>query len=135
LTTDTQFAEWLTNPGTELVRRYVVTVRGALADESAEQMTEGFEDLRATAVRIRKRSARETHLVVELTEGKNREIRRLCERVGHEVTALKRVAFGSVELGDLPPGEWRDLTAGELALLRASAPISSAQNRSTKLKP
>jgi 23S rRNA pseudouridine2605 synthase len=135
LTTDTQLAEWLTNPETGIVRRYVVTVRGALQDESAKQMMEGSDGLRAASVRIRKRSSRETHLIVELTEGKNREIRRLCEAVGHEVTGLKRVAFGSLELGDLAPGKWRDLTAEELMQLRAAAPASSAQNRSTKLKP
>jgi 23S rRNA pseudouridine2605 synthase len=135
LTSDTQLAEWLTNPENGIIRRYVVTVRGALPDESARQMTEGIADLRAASVRIRKRSSRETHLIVELTEGKNREIRRLCEAVGHEVSGLKRVAFGSLELGDLPPGRWRDVTAEEIRQLRGSVAASSDRIRSTKLKP
>ena len=114
LTTDTKLANRLTDPVSGLIRRYLVTVRGALSDESARRMTEGIEGLRATAVRIRKQSSRETHLIVELDEGRNREIRRLCDAVGHEVTALKRVAFGGLELGDLQPGQWRELSAKEI---------------------
>jgi hypothetical protein len=68
------------------VRRYVVTVRGSLSDAEAERMVAGIDDLRADSLRVRKRSARETHLIVELREGRNREIRRLCGAVGHEVT-------------------------------------------------
>ena len=135
LTTDTQLAEWLTNPETAIIRRYVVTVRGAVSEDSANDMTHGVAGMRAAAVRVRKRSRRETHLLVELTEGKNREIRRLCEAVGHEVTALKRIAFGSLELGDLRPGEWRDVTQEEIARLRTTdRHASPTQIRSTTLK-
>jgi 16S rRNA U516 pseudouridylate synthase RsuA-like enzyme len=52
--------------------------------------------------------------VIELVEGKNGEIRRLCLAVGHEVTALKRVAFGGLELGSLAPGAWREVTRAEV---------------------
>jgi 23S rRNA pseudouridine2605 synthase len=120
LTTDTQLANDLTDPANAIVRRYIVTVRGALGDRRAKRMIEGIGGLRAHAVDVRKRSRRETHLIVELVEGKNREIRRLCEACGHEVTRLKRVAFGGLELGDLPPGQWRELTAAEIS--RASRP-------------
>lgn len=120
LTTDTEFADWLTNPVNGIIRRYALTVRGALSDDSATRMTEGVDGMRATAVRVRKRSSRETHLLVELTEGKNREIRRLCQAMGHEVTALKRVAFGALELGNLQPGEWREVTKEEIARMRST---------------
>jgi pseudouridine synthase len=66
--------------------------------------------MRAASVRVRKRSRRETHLIVELTEGRNREIRRLFSAIGAEVTKLSRVAYGPIELGTLRPGEWRELT-------------------------
>jgi 23S rRNA pseudouridine2605 synthase len=115
LTTDTQLANELADPARAMVRRYAVTVRGSLSDASARRMEAGLNGMHARSVIIRKRSGRETHLIVELTEGKNREIRRLCEGVGHEVTRLKRVAFGTLELGNLQPGEWRELTRQEIA--------------------
>src|SRR6185436_7274180 len=117
LTTDTQRANYLTDPSNAIVRRYVVTVRGALDDEDAARMTKGVDDLRAHSVIVRKRSARETHLVVELVEGKNREIRRMLESLGHPVTKLTRVAFGGVELGALQPGEWREVSRREVTEL------------------
>jgi 23S rRNA pseudouridine2605 synthase len=67
------------------------------------------ETLAASRVEIRKASARETHLIVDLVEGRNREIRRLFDAVGHEVTRLHRIAFGDYELGHLQPGEWREV--------------------------
>lgn len=114
LTTDTRLANWLTDPSSAIIRRYVVTVRGALGDDAAARMVDGIGDLRAHAVHVRKRSSRETHLVIELAEGRNREIRRLCEAVGHEAIALKRVAFGGLALGDLAPGAWREVSRAEM---------------------
>ena len=96
LTTDTQLANYLTDPSNAIVRRYVVTVRGALQDDDVAQMTAGINGLRARSVVVRKRSTRETHLIVELVEGKNREIRRMLESLEHPVTKLMRVAFGGV---------------------------------------
>jgi 23S rRNA pseudouridine2605 synthase len=126
LTTDTQLAHRLTDPASGIVRRYVVTVRGRLSDDDAGRLVSGIDELRADSVRVRKRSARETHLIVELREGRNREIRRLCAAVGHEVTALKRVAFGGLELGDLPPGRWRTVAKDELRrALGAAAAVPS----------
>ena len=113
LTTDTKLADRLTDPANAIVRRYVVTARGAVSDESIARLMAGVEGLKAASVRLRKRSQRETHLVVELTEGKNREIRRIFTAVGHEVTKLMRVAFGTIELGALQPGEWREVTRDE----------------------
>jgi 23S rRNA pseudouridine2605 synthase len=113
-TTDTRLADRLTDPSSGIVRRYVVTVRGSVGSEAAGRMQRGIEGMRARAVTVRKRSTRESHLIIELTEGKNREIRRLCAAVGHEVTRLKRVAFGAIELGDLEPGRWREVTGAEI---------------------
>ena len=127
LTTDTQLANRLADPEAGFVRRYVVTVRGMLSDESAARMVDGIDGLRASRVTIRKRSKRETHLLVELTEGKNREIRRLCEAIGQEVTALKRIAFGGLELGSLRPGEWREVTRQELAAAFGNAAVRPAR--------
>ncbi|HVG10986.1 MAG TPA: pseudouridine synthase [Thermoanaerobaculia bacterium] len=110
LTNDTRFADWITDPTNEVPRVYLVTVRGELTDEQARER----ERLVAGSVTVRKRSKRETHLVIELTEGKNREIRRMLAAIGHEVTKLKRVSFGGLELGELPAGKWREVTTEEL---------------------
>jgi 23S rRNA pseudouridine2605 synthase len=111
LTNDTRLADELTDPANAVSRTYLVTVRGRVADESAAAAVDGVEDrgehLAASSVIVRKASGRESHLVVELRQGKNREIRRLFAALGHEVTALKRVAFGGYVLGDLAVGEWR----------------------------
>lgn len=115
LTTDTQLAERLTNPANGVVRRYAVTVRGRVGDDDLEVLRGGVHGLQAASVAIRKRSNRETHLIVELTEGKNREIRRLFAAVGCDVTRLLRVAYGPIELGSLQPGQWRELNAAEFS--------------------
>lgn len=127
MTSDTHLADWLTDPATGIVRRYVVTVRGELSDSSAQALTTGVNDrgdtLTAASIEFLKRSKRETHLIVELTEGRNREIRRLLKAVGHEVTRLKRIAFGGIELGDLAPGKWRAISAEELRAAFPGAPL------------
>jgi 23S rRNA pseudouridine2605 synthase len=127
-TNDTRLANRLTDPANAVPRRYVVTVRGELTDEEARRVEEGIdapvatgragrlaprpapgrtERLAASQVRILKRSRRETHLEVTLCEGRNRELRRIFDALGHDVTRLTRIAFGDIELGDLEAGKWR----------------------------
>lgn len=118
LTNDTQFAAWLTDPTSGVNRTYLVTVRGEVGDAKLKELRMGVEDrgerLKADAIELRKRSGRETHLVVKLAEGKNREIRRLFLAGGFEVIRLKRVSFGGLELGDLEIGRWRELSEDEI---------------------
>jgi 23S rRNA pseudouridine2605 synthase len=118
-TTDTRLAAWLTDPANAVPRVYVVTVRGRVSPEAAARLEAGWavdgEPLRAAAAVLRKASGRESHLVVTLTEGRNREVRRLFADLGHEVTRLARVRFGGLELGSLAPGRWRDVAPDELA--------------------
>jgi 23S rRNA pseudouridine2605 synthase len=130
LTTDTRLADWLTDPANAVPRVYAVTVRGAVSEEVTGRLAAGVEAggerLAADEVRVRKRSRRETHLVVRLCQGRNREIRRLFEAVDHEVTALRRVAFGGFTLGRLQPGEWRDVGRQELQAAVPGAPVAAA---------
>ena len=118
LTSDTQLANWLTDPRHAVPRVYVVTVRGRVTDTDVAAIGAGVTDrgdrLKPARVVLQKASGRESHLLVELTEGKNREIRRLFEAIGREVTRLKRVQFGDVELGALPPGKWCDIDDAKL---------------------
>jgi 23S rRNA pseudouridine2605 synthase len=125
LTTDTGLAAWLTDPRNEVVRRYVVTARGPVTDEDARAMERGIGGRQARSVHVRKRSNRETHLIIELTEGRNREIRRLLQAVGHEVTRILRVAFGGIELGTLQPGAWREVFRKEIAAAFPLTPLST----------
>jgi 23S rRNA pseudouridine2605 synthase len=116
LTSDTRLADWLTDPRNAIVRRYVVTIRRALQPEALSTLPA------PATVTVLKRSNRETHLIVELTEGKNREIRRMFEAIGHEVTRLKRIAFGGLELGELQPGRWREVSREEYRAAFPQAP-------------
>ena len=119
LTNDTRFGDWLTDPRSEVPKVYLVTVRGRVTEEDVAHLRAGVEDggqtLAPEAVTIRKASNRESHLVVTLSEGKNREVRRLCEAIGHAVTRLRRVQIGGIELGTLRPGAWRIVDPEELA--------------------
>ncbi|HAN03717.1 MAG TPA: pseudouridine synthase [Elusimicrobia bacterium] len=117
LTNDTRLSAWLTDPASAIVRVYSVTVKGLVTPEELARAAAGVMDegelLKPSRLTLRKGSGRETHLMVELTEGKNREIRRLFAAIGHEVSALKRVSFGTLSLGDLAPGEYRRLSREE----------------------
>lgn len=128
LTTDTRLANWITDPEQSFRRRYVVTVRGAVTDEEAERIVLGIGSLSADRAIVRKRSERESNLLVDLTEGQNREIRRLMEGIGHEVTRLKRVAFGGLELGELAPGRWRNVTVDEITSAFPGVPVALSRS-------
>ncbi len=118
LTNDTRFADWLTDPQSGVPRIYLVTVEGRVSDETARALGDGIEvdgeSLTAAEVVVRKASSRESHLVVTLTEGRNREVRRMLAATGHRVTRLRRVQYGGLELGTLAPGAWREVSADQL---------------------
>jgi 23S rRNA pseudouridine2605 synthase len=118
LTNDTPFANWLTDPNTAIPRVYLVTVEGRVDAVTIAQLERGVmvggERLAAASAAVRKASGKESHLTITLTEGKNREIRRLLAAVDHPVTRLRRVEFGGLALGDLKPGAWRYVSAAEL---------------------
>ena len=118
LTNDTQFANWLTDPGNQVPRIYLVTVRGRISQEEADALAAGVssggERLFAQGIVVRKASNRESHLIVELIEGRNREVRRLMAAIGLAVTRLRRVQFGGIVVDRLAPGAWRYLSDDEL---------------------
>lgn len=122
LTTDGDAAHRLTHPSTEIERTYVATVRGnavAAARHAREgvELEDGF--VRPTEVDVQPLGARKWALTLTITEGRNREVRRLCEALGLEVDRLVRTRFGPVTLGELPPGQTRALTSREMTLVRA----------------
>jgi len=126
LTNDTRLADWLTDPASGVARVYLATVRGRVDPDTARQLESGVvlggEHLAAVSAIVRKASSRESHLVITLDEGKNREIRRLLAAVGHPVTRLRRAQYGGLTLGTLAPGKWRRVTAREIAIAFPGAP-------------
>jgi 23S rRNA pseudouridine2605 synthase len=133
LTSDTRLAAWIADPLNRVPRVYAVTVRGRVVDGDVARLAAGIlcgrDHLRAEAVARQKTSARESHIIVELREGKNREVRRLFEAIGHEVTRLKRVRLGQLDLGDLAPGATRDVTALEIRQAFPGAPLPHSMMR------
>lgn len=120
LTNDGAAANQLTHPSFEVEREYVVTVRGDV-DAAVEQARRGVE-LEDGPVRPRQVSAKrlgggQSELRITITEGRKREVRRLCTAIGLRVERLVRVRYGPIELGDLPVGASRRLTSRELARL------------------
>ncbi len=117
-TNDNMLSARLTDPKNAIARVYLVTVRGEVTDIGRGKLLKGIVDdgekLQAADVTVRKASRKETHLVVTLRTGKNREIRRLLRAIGHEVTALKRVEFGGLKLGTLPAGKCRQVSEKEI---------------------
>ena len=123
LTNDSTLSGVLTDPAHKIPREYLVTVRGNVTDQVRQAAIDGLYDegeyLHCAEVTVQKRSGRESHLSVTLTQGKNREIRRLFNALGHEVTRLRRIGYGPFTLGNLQPGAWRELPIAEAkALLR-----------------
>jgi 23S rRNA pseudouridine2605 synthase len=122
LTTDGDAAHRLTHPSREVERTYVATVRGD-AERAARRVRAGIE-LEDGPARARDAVARSLgrgrwELELTLTEGRTREVRRICEALGLEVERLVRTRFGPIELGDLAAGAVRQLTARERRLLEA----------------
>jgi 23S rRNA pseudouridine2605 synthase len=119
LTNDGELAHRLTHPSFEIPRVYRATVRRAPVRERALQaLREGveLEDGRTAPARVRRLAP--NRLEITIHEGRKRQVRRMCEAVGHRVIELERVAFGPLRLGRLEPGQHRRLTKAETDALR-----------------
>jgi len=122
LTNDTQFAERVTNPDFHVPKTYLVKASRRLTDDELQRLRDGIElsdgpTRPAQVTRVRD-SAKYTHVEITLTEGRNRQVRRMVEALGATVLKLVRVRIGSVAIGTLPIGTWRPLTAAEVRALR-----------------
>ena len=130
MTNDGDFANQMMHPRYHIPKCYRVTVRPDMNDEQAMRLAEGVElDGRRTApaqVTVLSKEPGRVVVQIVITEGRNRQIRRMCEAVGLEVARLKRISIGPVRLGMLPPGKWRMLTQPELSALRSA--IHSGQD-------
>jgi 23S rRNA pseudouridine2605 synthase len=118
LTNDGDLAYALTHPRFEVPRTYRARVEGRPGERALRALRHGveLEDGRTAPARARLVGAHELELTIH--EGRKRQVRRMCEAVGHRVVALQRIAFGPLRLGDLRPGHHRRLTAAEVERLR-----------------
>ena len=125
MTNDGEFANYLTHPSKHVPKTYRVTVRPDVTEDQLVAFNEGIEiDGRKTApadAHIIEKSDNRVVLEVILHEGRNRQIRRMCESLGLEVARLKRTHIGSLKLGMLPQGKWRNLTEDEVHRLKVSS--------------
>ena len=127
LTNDGQLAEKLTHPKHDIPKIYHVTVKGQVIDRQIEELSapmviDGYKimPVKVTRLNTAERDPRFTELEMTLFEGRNRQIRKMCEGVSLSIHRLKRVAIGNLRLGSLPVGRWRRLSKTELQYLKTS---------------
>ncbi len=122
MTNDGDFANELMHPSKHVEKKYRVTVKPKITEEKLVQLSVGIEiegkKTLPAKVELIKSLPDRSVLEITLMEGKNRQIRRMCENVGLRVARLKRVSIGKVKLGMLKAGSWRELTKEEENLLK-----------------
>lgn len=125
LANDTEFADFVTNPQSLIPKTYLVKTSGLIPDETIGRLNVGVEMKRGDWARPRgvrrvEDRGKYTWLEVVLTEGKNREVRRMIEAVGFKVLKLVRTRIGPLTLEGLEVGKWRELKPAEVGALRSS---------------
>lgn len=122
LTNDNQFAEALTNPERHVAKTYLVKAAGPLTHAQLEELRHGVELSDGTTLPAQVERLRDTEkyttLEITITEGRNRQVRRMFEAIDSKVVKLVRTRIGSLTLEGLPIGKWRDLTTAEVNRLK-----------------
>lgn len=135
MTNDTQLAERVTNPDSHLPKTYLVKASTRLTDEQLQQLRDGVVlsdgPTRPALVNRVRDSGKYTHFEITITEGRNRQVRRMVEALDAVVLKLVRVQLGPLRIGELPIGKWRHLTPDEVEQLRASGGPVAARPSST----
>ena len=118
LTNDGDLTERMLHPSMEVEKTYLARVSNELTQQEARRLESGvMVDGRKTArakVKILGFKGLYTDILVTIHEGRNRQVRKMVEQVGHQVVMLRRIRFGPLKLEDLPRGMWRELTEEEL---------------------
>jgi len=121
MTNDTSLAERITNPANKVPKTYLVKAATRLSDEQLDELRRGIAlsdgPTRPAEVRRVRDSGARTFLEITITEGRNRQVRRMIEGLGTKVLKLVRIAIGPIPIADLPIGKWRNLTAEEVQSL------------------
>jgi 23S rRNA pseudouridine2605 synthase len=133
LTNDTQFAERLTNPDHKIPKTYLVKCAGPLTDESLDRLRKGVEigdgPTRPAEVKRVRDSGKYSHIEIRISEGRNRQVRRMVEAIGSKVLKLVRTAIGPIQIGELKIGTWRPLEAREIDALNGSPTRNGSSGR------
>ena len=121
LTNDGDFMQRVTHPSFEIWKTYQAVVKGVPTETDVKRFAEGImlDDGKTLPAVLDVVGYKGNNAIVEVSirEGRNRQVRRMLERIGHPVNSLKRISFGSLELGDLKPGKWRHVQPEEIARL------------------
>lgn len=123
LTNDGDLSQALAHPSKHVFKRYEAFVEGKISDAALRQMAKGMRlddglTLPAETALIN-RNEDESIFEIAIREGRNRQIRRMCAKLGYPITRLVRVAIGGLQLGEMEPGEWRHLTVREIKALKS----------------
>lgn len=125
LTNDTDFGELLLQPNSKVPKTYYVKVAGVVSAEEYFSLAYGLDIGRGESsgpaiVKEAKSTDKNTWFELTITEGKNRQVRRMCDAIGHAVLKLVRIRIGEFELGDIPSGKYRRLSSDDLRRLTSS---------------
>jgi pseudouridine synthase len=136
MTNDGEFANRVTHPSHGVHKVYEVSVEGSIEDKTLQRLRNGLtlhdpsRDRRVrtteSSIKVVKRDRDRTRLIIELHEGRNRQIRRMLARVGHPVRRLRRIQLGPLKLKGLRAGQWRDLLPQELKAVKRAAGLDGA---------
>ena len=118
LTNDGQLTYVLTHPSHEIEKTYLVKAKGYISDQKLNNLEKGIEltdGLTAPAkAELINRKSENTEFTLTIHEGRNRQVRRMCKKIGNPVNKLKRISFAHLDLSELNPGEYRHLSDEEL---------------------
>ncbi len=121
MTNDTDFAERVANPQRKVPKTYQVKTATVVSDEQIDQLRRGVQlndgPTRPAAVHRLRDGPKHSYLEIVITEGRNRQVRRMIEAIGSKVSKLVRTAIGPIRIGDLQIGKWRALNPEEVRLL------------------
>ena len=138
LTNDGEFANLMTHPRYEHKKRYLVIVAGLVPNNALDMMRHlrelDGEPITPVDIKLLERNENASKLIFTLGEGKNREIRRICEKAELKIMQLKRFAVGALQLGDLQTGKWRFLTPQEVKELKRSNDNDKAKSLPEKVR-
>lgn len=132
LTNDGAFTHRLTHPSHEISKTYLAKVRGVPSPEALKALRTGVmlegRKTHPAQVLVKHKEADSAVLIITIHEGRNRQVRNMCASVGHKVVFLRRIAEGSLRLGDLPVGAWRHLTPDEVTHLGGKPHADNKKN-------